>query len=75
MLICWLALLLTRVAERYTDQTWRRINTELSRLQQVTVTGQTGQATHTTTLTSAQRSILTACDVTPPPRVTHLDPS
>src|SRR5206468_4818378 len=29
VLLCWLALLLVRVAERQSAQTWRRINTEL----------------------------------------------
>ncbi|MFG3656679.1 IS1634 family transposase [Streptomyces sp. NPDC047706] len=37
VLLCWLALLLIRVAERRTEQTWPTINTELSRIHQVMV--------------------------------------
>ena len=75
VLICWLALLLTRVAERAAGQTWPRINTELSRVHQVTITTDAGQATHTTSLTATQRETFAACDLKPPPRVTHLDPT
>ena len=39
VLLCWLALLLIRVAERRTGQTWRRIAIELGRLHAVTLTG------------------------------------
>jgi transposase len=31
VLLCWLALLLVRVAERQTGQTWRRVNLEVGR--------------------------------------------
>ncbi|MCA1700687.1 MAG: IS1634 family transposase, partial [Actinobacteria bacterium] len=37
VLICWLALLLVRVAERETGETWRRLRTELERLKLVTL--------------------------------------
>jgi len=37
VLLCWLALLLIRVAERKTDQTWRRLALELGRLHLVTL--------------------------------------
>jgi transposase len=39
VLLCWLALLLTRVAERGCEQTWRRISRETGRMQQVTLAG------------------------------------
>jgi transposase len=39
VLLCWLALLLTRVAERRTGMTWHRIATELGRIHAVTLTG------------------------------------
>ncbi|MEU7864471.1 hypothetical protein [Nonomuraea sp. NPDC049141] len=48
VLICWLALLLTRVAERGCEQRWPRINRELSRLSQVTLAGPAGTVVHTT---------------------------
>jgi transposase len=75
VLLCWLALLLVRVAERQNVQSWRRINTELGRLQLVTLSGPTGRVEQTTTLTSTQRELFTATGVAPPPRVTSLQPA
>jgi transposase len=43
VLLCWLALLLVRVAERQTGQTWRQINLELGRLHLVTLAGPAGR--------------------------------
>jgi hypothetical protein len=74
VLLCWLALLLVRVAERRTGQTWRRINLELGRLHQVTLAGPAGRVQHTTALTQPQRELFTATGTTPPPRVTSLQP-
>jgi hypothetical protein len=68
VLLCWLALLLVRVAERRTGLTWRRINTELSRVHAVTLTGSAGTAVHTTPLTTAQTAILRDCQVPDPTR-------
>ena len=75
VLLCWLALLLIRVAERRTGLTWRRIELELSRLHAVTLTGSAGTVVQTTPLTDVQAGILRACQVTPPPRVTTLHPA
>lgn len=75
VLLCWLALLLTRVAERRTSMTWHRITTELGRIHAVTLTGTAGTAVHTTPLTTTQAGILRDCQVTPPPRITALDPA
>jgi len=74
VLLCWLALLLVRVAERQTSSTWRRINTELGRLHLVTLTGAAGRLEQTTVLTPAQRELFAATGITPPPRVTSLQP-
>ncbi len=75
VLICWLALLLIRVAERQTDQTWRRIALELGRLHQVTLTGTAGTVQHTTTISDQQAAIYNATSVTAPPRITALTPA
>jgi hypothetical protein len=75
ILLCWLALLLIRLAERTTEQTWRRIALELGRLHLVTLTGPAGSVAHTTTLTDPQRQILAALRVEAPPRVTALTPA
>ena len=42
VLICWLALLLTRVAEEHTGDTWASISTHMSRLSAVTLTSAAG---------------------------------
>ncbi len=75
VLLCWLALLLIRVAERRTGQTWNRISTELGRLHAVTLTGTAGSVVHLTPLTAAQTGILRACEVPAPPTVTALNPA
>jgi hypothetical protein len=75
VLICWLALLLTRVAERTTGQTWRRIERETSRLAQVTLTGDAGMVTQTTPLKPVQKAIYQALCIEPPPRVSAFEPT
>jgi transposase len=75
VLICWLALLLTRVAERSCDQSWRHIRRETARLKQVTLTGQAGTITQTTPLRPEQKTIYQALSITPPPRVTAFNPT
>ena len=69
MLLCWLALLLIRVAERCTGLTWRRIAIEMGWINTVTLTG---TVTQTTPLIEIQQGIVDACGVAAPPRVTHL---
>ncbi len=75
VLLCWLALLLIRVAERRTGLTWRRIALELGRVHEVTLAGPAGQVTQTTPLSDTQADIYTALDVAPPPRITTLNPA
>ena len=75
VLLSWLALLLIRVAERQTNQTWRRIALELGRLHLVTLTGPTGTIAQTTELTDTQRELLGATGIKPPPRITALQPA
>jgi hypothetical protein len=75
VVVCWLALLLIRIAERATGQSWRRIATELQRLHLVTLHGTAGAVQQTTRPTDAQRAILAALEIEPPPRITALDPA
>jgi hypothetical protein len=75
VLLCWLALLLVRVAERRTGLTWHRIATELNRVHAVTLVGSAGSVVHTTPLTTTQAGIVAACQVPAPPVVTALDPA
>ncbi len=74
VLLCWLALLLVRVAERRTGRTWHRIATELNRVHAVTLVGTAGSVVHTTPLTTTQAGIVAACQVPAPAVVTALDP-
>jgi transposase len=75
VLICWLALLLTRVAERGSGQTWRNINRQLGRIAQVTLAGPAGTVTQTTPLKPEHRAIYQALSIQPPARVTTFDPT
>jgi transposase len=75
VLLCWLALLLTRVAERGCEQTWRRISRETGRMQQVTLAGEAGTIVQTTPLRPTQRAIYQALSIDPPPRVSAFDPA
>ncbi len=75
VLLCWLALLLIRVAERRTGLTWRRVALELGRVHALTLTGTAGSVVQTTPLSEAASGILRACQVTPPAAVTAIDPA
>ncbi len=75
VLLSWLALLMIRVAERQTQQTWRRIALELGRLHLVTLPGPAGTVAQTTTLSDTQRDIYAATGIQPPPRITSLQPA
>ena len=75
VLICWLALLLTRVAERGSGLSWRNINRQLGRIHQVTLAGPAGTITQTTPLNAQQKAIYQALSVQPPARITAFDPT
>ncbi|MEH1130847.1 IS1634 family transposase [Micromonospora sp. CPCC 206061] len=75
VLICWLALLLTRVAERGTSLSWRNINRQLGRITQVTLAGPAGTVAQTTPLNPEQKAIYQALSAQPPARVTAFNPT
>ena len=75
VLLCWLALLLIRIAERRTGTTWPRIARELNRLHAVTLTGPAGTVVQTTEPTTAQIGFLRACQIPAPPRITTAHPT
>jgi transposase len=75
ILICWLALLLVRLAERQAADTWRNLRRELERLHLVTLAGAAGNVEQTTRLTDPQREILARLQIAPPPRLTSLTPA
>jgi hypothetical protein len=75
VLLCWLALLLVRVAETTTGRTWPKIRADLDRLHTITFTGPAGTFRQTTELTKAQRDLLAALDLAPPKKIVELTTS
>ena len=55
---CWLALLLTRIIETTSSDTWRNIRRHLDRLHVGTFTGPAGTFRQRTELTKPQRDLL-----------------
>jgi hypothetical protein len=74
VLLCWLALLLIRVAETTASEpwTWQRIRTELQRLHAVTYTGPAGTFRQTTEPARSQRDVLTALGLDPPKKIIEI---
>ncbi len=75
VVLCWLALLLIRIAENEAQDTWRNLRNELERLHLGTFAGPAGSAGQRTELTPRQREILTALGVPEPPRFTQIEPA
>jgi hypothetical protein len=73
--LCWLALLLIRVAENSTGQTWHRLHQELDRLHLVTLATGSGTVAQRSALTPGQKGILTALDLPEPPRFFDFTPA
>ena len=75
VLLCWLALLLIRVAETGSGQTWNRIRAEVQRLHAVTFTGPAGTFRQSTELSRTQRDLFAALGVDPPRRILDITPN
>jgi transposase len=75
VILCWLALLLIRIAETETSDTWRNLRHQLDQIHLVELAGTTGHLRQRTELTAAQTRILAALNVDEPPRFTHLTPA
>ncbi|MGH3587340.1 MAG: IS1634 family transposase, partial [Pseudonocardia sp.] len=73
--LCWLALLLLRVAETATKDTWRNLRNELDRMHLVTLATTEGSVAQRTELTHAQRRILKALELPEPPRFYDFTPA
>jgi len=67
--LCWLALLLLRVIENATGDTWRNTRRELDRMHLVTLATNAGQVAQRTTTTPGQQTLLRALDLPEPPRI------
>ena len=66
--LCWLALLLLRVIEIATADTWRNVRHELDRMHLVTLATNAGQVAQRTATTPGQQTILRALDLPEPAR-------
>ncbi|MHB1717881.1 MAG: IS1634 family transposase [Acidimicrobiales bacterium] len=73
--LCWLALLVLRVAEVEVGDTWRNIRNELDRMQLVTFASSQGTMSQRTELTPAQSKILSALKLAEPPRFYDFTPA
>jgi transposase len=72
VLLCWLALLLVRVAETGTGQTWNTIRAHQQRLHLITYTGPAGTLRQRTELSTAQREALTALNLEAPKKIIEI---
>jgi hypothetical protein len=72
VLLCWLALLLARIAENAAGQTWPEIRRELEKIQVGTFTGPAGTFRQRTEITKNQRKILKTLEIDTPPRIYQL---
>lgn len=73
--LCWLALLLLRVAETQAADTWRNLRNEMDRMHLVTLATSEGTVSQRTELTPGQRRILAALSLPEPPRFYDFTPA
>jgi len=69
ILLCWLALLLIRVIEGETGQTWDALRDAFEQVHRVDLRSKDGRARIVTELTAAQRLPLNKLKITPPKKV------
>ena len=72
VILCWLALLLARIAENAAGRTWPDCAASSTRIHVGTFTGPAGTFHQRTELTRPQRDILKALEIDAPPRVYQL---
>jgi transposase len=75
VILCWLALLLIRIAETATGTTWHKITDELGQLTPGTFTGPAGTFRQTAELTPAQRDILGSLQIPRPDKIIEAAPA
>jgi Transposase DDE domain len=74
VLLCWLALLLIRLAETATGDTWRNLRHQLDRMHLGTFTGEAGTIRRRTATLPEQAAILRALKLPEPPQFAELSP-
>jgi hypothetical protein len=75
IILCWLALLLARIAENACGSTWPRLRRELDRIAVGTFAGPAGTFRQRTEISQAQLDILTGLGTDPPPKIYQLTPA
>ena len=75
VLICFLALVIIRVAETRCGQTWRSIRAELGTIRQGHFRNRDGEFTQTTELTASQHDLLRALEIPKPARFGQITPA
>jgi Transposase DDE domain len=75
VVLCWLALLLIRIIETTTGDTWHHARRHLDRLHAGTFTGPTGLFRQTTSLSKPQRDLLAKLDISAPKQIIELTPA
>jgi DDE family transposase len=73
--LCWLALLLIRVIENATSDTWRNLRQVLDRLALVTLATDHGRVAQRSALTAGHKTILAALDLPEPARYFDFTPT
>jgi hypothetical protein len=73
VLLCWLSLLLIRIAENGTGQTWHRLRWEPEKMHLGRFSGRAGLVHQRAETTTAQRTTFTALALDEPPRFFHLE--
>ena len=72
--LCWLALLLIRVAENAAGDTWRNLRHELDRMHLVTLATADGRVAQRSATTAGQQAILGALKLREPPKFFDFTP-
>jgi len=75
VLLCWLALLLIRVAENQAGQTWPTMRRELDRIHLGTFTGPAGTCRQRTEIAQPTRDLLAKLGIDPPRKIRELTPA
>jgi hypothetical protein len=75
VILCWLALLLIRIAETTTGTTWNTITDELDLLTLGTFTGPAGTFRQTAELTKTQRDLLAKLKIAHPKKIIEATPA
>ena len=74
VLICWMALLLIRIAENETGMTWFQIRKRLKPINLVSLKLPEGIVQQSTVLAAEQEDIFRSCQVKAPPKLVQMQP-